>query len=397
VAELVTIIDALTAVLARAAPLDAETVPLRDAHGRVLAGDAVAVTDLPPFRSSAMDGYAVRAGDTPGTLEVVAHALAGRPADAVVSSCQAIGVTTGGVVPEGADAVVPIENVVQKDNTIEVASAVANGAHIRGQGGDVSAGSVVVPAGTKIGAAHIGALAAAGVTELACARRPLVRILTTGTELRQPGEPLRLGEIYESNGSMLAVLLASAGGAVEQLPPIDDEPDAHREAIARGLEADVLVTSGGVSVGSHDLVREIEAELGVSEVFWGVAMRPGKPLSFGVRAATLVFGLPGNPVSSLVGALLFVRPALLALQGAAAPGPPWAVGALAVPARRAAARDDLVRARSELTDEGVMLTPVSGQESHMIVRAAGADALVHIPRGEGELGVGSSVRYLRLD
>jgi molybdopterin molybdotransferase len=235
------------------------------------------------------------------------------------------------------------------------------------------------------------------VTELACARRPLVRILTTGTELRQPGEPLRLGEIYESNGSMLAVLLAQAGAVVEQLPPVEDEPAAHREAIAVGLEADVLVTSGGVSVGSHDLVREVEAELGVDELFWGVAMRPGKPLSFGVRGATLVFGLPGNPVSSLVGALLFVSPALLALQGAAAPGPPWSVGALAVPARRSPARDDLVRARSQLTSDGLTLTPVSGQESHMIVRAAAADALVHVPRGEGEIAAGSFVRYLRLD
>jgi molybdopterin molybdotransferase len=310
---------------------------------------------------------------------------------------EAIGVTTGGVVPDGADAIVPIEHVVHLDDTIQVEAAVADGAHLRDRGGDVSAGDVVVGAGTRLGAAHIGALAAAGVSDVTCGRRPRVRVLTTGTELRQPGEALGPGEIYESNGSMLAAVFAEAGAVVERLPPVEDEPDAHRAALSQGLEADVLVTSGGVSVGSHDLVREIERELGVEEVFWGVAMRPGKPLSFGLRGRTLVFGLPGNPVSSLVGALLFVRPALFALQGAAAPGPQWATGALAVAARRSPARDDLVRARAELGDDGVVLTPVTGQESHMIVRASSADALVHVPRGDGVLAAGSPVRYLRLD
>ena len=150
-----------------------------------------------------------------------------------------------------------------------------------------------------------------------------MRVLTTGTELRRPGESLRPGEIYESNSAMLAAALEPAGARVEVLRPVADDVDAHRHAIAEGLDADVLVTSGGVSVGPHDLVRSVERELGVEEVFWGVAMRPGKPLSFGLRGRTLVFGLPGNPVSSLVGAFLFVRPALLALQGASAPGPAW--------------------------------------------------------------------------
>jgi molybdopterin molybdotransferase len=397
VAELVSIADALAAVLARVRPLEPERVSLADAHGRVLLEPARAVTDLPPFPSSAMDGYAVRAADTPGMLTIVAHTLAGRPTSTVLGPGQAIGVTTGGVVPDGADAVVPVENVVHEENSIEIGSAVTSGAHVRGRGGDVSAGDVVVPAGARVGAAHLGALAASGVTELVCSRRPLVRVLTTGSELRRAGEPLGPGEIYESNGTMLAALLAEAGAAVETLPPVEDEAAAHRQAIVRGLEADVLVTSGGVSVGSHDLVREVEAELGVEEVFWGVAMRPGKPLSFGVHGRSLVFGLPGNPVSTLVGALLFVRPALLALQGAAVPGPPWASGVLGARARRAPARDDLVRSRSHLTENGIVLTPVSGQESHMIVRAATADALVHVPRGEGELEVGTPVRYLRLD
>jgi molybdopterin molybdotransferase len=167
--------------------------------------------------------------------------------------------------------------------------------------------------------------------------------------------------------------------------------------LERGLAADVLVTSGGVSVGPHDLVRAIEAELGVEEVFWRVAIKPGKPVSFGVRGETLVFGLPGNPVSSLVGCELFVKPALRALQGQRDPLPRVESGLLAAPLKRNDARDEFVRARSRLDQNGVLLEPLSGQESHMIARAAAADALVHVPRGEGELSAGSRVAWIRLD
>ena len=190
---------------------------------------------------------------------------------------------------------------------------------------------------------------------------------------------------------MLEAALASSGAVVERVASVPDDEGAHRAAIESALAADVLVTSGGVSVGPHDLVRRIERSLGVDEVFWGVSMRPGKPLSFGVRGPTLVFGLPGNPVSSLVGCLLFVRPAVLALQGAADPGPRFASGVLAAPVRRNPSRDDFVRARSLGDGE---LSPILGQESHMIVRSAAADALVHVPLGEGELAAGAAVRYL---
>ena len=182
-----------------------------------------------------------------------------------------------------------------------------------------------------------------------------------------------------------------------ELPAVADTEEAHREAIARGLEHDLLVTSGGVSVGPHDLVRRIEAELGVEEVFWRVAVKPGKPVSFGVRGSTLVFGLPGNPVSSLVGFELFVRPAVVALQGASEPLPRFEPGKLGSDVRVNPNRDELVRARTRNGAEGaVVLDPLSGQESHMIARASGADALVLLPRGEGELAAGASVRYLRL-
>jgi molybdopterin molybdotransferase len=220
-------------------------------------------------------------------------------------------------------------------------------------------------------------------------------VLTTGTELRAPGEPLRPGEVYDANGLILGAQLETAGAMVERLSPVADDEAAHRASIEHGLEADVLVTTGGVSVGPHDLVRRVEAELGVEEVFWRVAVKPGKPVSFAVRGRTLVFGLPGNPVSSLVGFELFVRPAINALQGAE-PGPLYRAGVLSGALRRNTSRDDFVRARAHLDGEAVRLEPVSGQESHMIVRAAGAVALVHVPRGNGELADGAAVRYLEL-
>lgn len=395
--DLVTIDEALESILGRVQPLGGERVSLDDAHARVLAESATAVIDLPPFASSAMDGYAIRAADVPGTLRIVGHAPAGRPAAVSLAPGEAIGIATGGVVPELADAVAPVEIVVSSDDSVEIEADVAAGANVRPRGGDVQAGAEVVSAGMRLTAAHLGALAASGVSEVICGRRPLVRVLTTGTELRSVGERLAPGEIYESNGVMLAAALAVTGAHLERLPAVPDDEDAHRAAIAEGLEADVLVTSGGVSVGPHDLVRRIERDAGVEEVFWGVAMRPGKPLSFGVRGRTLVFGLPGNPVSSLVSSLLFVRPALLALQGSTEPRPPWASGLLAAAVRRVPARDDLLRARSALSADGVTLTPVTGQESHMIARTATADALVHVPRGDGVLAAGAAVRYLRLD
>jgi len=397
VAPLLTVAEAQGRVLARVRPLPAETVRIEDAAGRVTAEAARAVVDLPPFESSAMDGFAVRAADLPGTLPVVAHIAAGSPAPRTLAAGEAMAISTGGVVPDGADAVVPVEYVVQNDNTIEVAEGVAEGAHVRPRGGDVAAGEVVVGAGVRLGATQIGALAAAGIAELRCARRPRVVVLTTGSELARPGEPLRPGQVYEANGLMLAAAFAAVGAEVETLPAVADDESAHREALARGLAAaDVLVTSGGVSVGPHDLVRGIEAELGVEEVFWQVAVKPGKPVSFGVRGESLVFGLPGNPVSSLVGCELFVKPALRALQGLRESLPRFEPGRLGAPLRRNAARDELVRARSRLDRDEILLEPLAGQESHMIVAAAAADALVHVPRGEGELAAGAAVWWLRL-
>jgi molybdopterin molybdotransferase len=398
VADLLSMAEAQGLILEHTRPLPAEPVQLEDAAGRVLAEAARAAVDLPPFPSSAMDGYAVRAADTPGRVAVVARIAAGRPAAAPLESGQAMGIATGGAVPQGADAVIPIEYVVERDNEVEIDSPAEPGSNVRPRGGDVRAGEIVAEAGSALTPARLGALAAAGVPEARCAQRPRAAVLPTGTELRRPGETLAAGEIYEANGLILSAQLAAAGAAVELMPAVGDEEAAHRAALERALEADVVVTSGGVSVGPHDLVRRVEAELGVEEVFWRVAVKPGKPIAFGVRGETLVFGLPGNPVSALVGFELFVRPAIRALQGVPEPLPRFERGRLTGGARRRnQERDELVRARLLSSPEGAVLEPLSGQDSHMIARAASADALVLISRGEGEVADGSLVDYLRLD
>src|SRR5436190_1639434 len=317
VAGLLSIGEAQQLVLAHARPLPAEPVAIEAAAGRALAQGARAAVDLPPFPSSAMDGFAVRAADTPGRLPVVGRIPAGTPATGSLEPGQAMGIATGGVVPDGADAVIPIEYVADNDNDVEVQRAAETGDHIRPRGGDIRAGE-------------------------------------------------------------------------------GDDEEAHRLALERALAADLVVTSGGVSVGPHDLVRRVEAELGVEEVFWRVAVKPGKPIAFGVRDGTLVFGLPGNPVSALVGFELFVAPAVRALLGAPDPLPSFERGRLAGARRRNAERDELLRARVRRSGDGAVLEPLSGQVSHMIARAADADALVFVPRGEGELADGAPVKYLRL-
>jgi molybdopterin molybdotransferase len=241
-------------------------------------------------------------------------------------------------------------------------------------------------------------LAAAGVAEVRCAKRPRVGILVTGSELRQPGEPLEPGQIYESNGLLLATALQLAGAVPAQLGIAADTEEEHRRTMERALLGfDMLVTTGGASVGPHDLVRKVQAGLGVQELFWGVAMRPGKPVAFGIRRGHLVFNLPGNPVSALATFEVLVRPAVKALLGLPAPLPAFRPGRLGAPVRRNARRDELVRATVvEAGGEEPTVTPVQGQESHMIVRAGRATALVLVEAGEGELPAGASVRFLPL-
>jgi molybdopterin molybdotransferase len=397
--KLITVAEAQRLILERAHRLGAERVPVERAAGRVLAEPAAAVADLPPFPSSAMDGYAVRAEDAQvGTsLPVVARIAAGRPAERPLGAGEAMAISTGGAVPEGADTVVPLELVDDAGETIEIRKAVSQGGNVRPRSSDVRSGDVVLEPGVQLGPAQVGALAAAGVHELQCTKRPRVGILVTGSELKPAGHELAPGEIYESNGLLLATALQLAGAVPAQLGVVGDDSDELERAMERALLGfDMLITSGGASVGPHDLVRETQAGLRVEEVFWGVAVKPGKPVAFGIRRDHLVFNLPGNPVSVLVTFELFVRPAVRALLGLPDPAPTYRQGVLASPVRRNRERDEFVRARSRRDGEDVVLEPIEGQESHMIARAGKADALIAVESGEGELAPGEPVRYLDL-
>jgi molybdopterin molybdotransferase len=398
VGALISVAEAQRLVLERASPLEAERVPIERATGRVLAEPALAAVDLPPFPSSAMDGFALRSAETESgsvTLPVVARIAAGSPAPRPLGPGEAMAIATGGAVPEGADAVVPIEVADEEEAGVVVRAPVAAGANVRERGGDVRAGEVVLEPGAVLGPGRIGALAAAGVPEVRCSKRPRVGILVTGSELRQPGEQLGPGQIYESNGLMLAAALQRAGAVPAQLGIVADTEEEHRRAIERALLGfDMLVTTGGASVGPHDLVRKVQADLRVDEVFWGVAMKPGKPVAFGVRRGHLVFNLPGNPVSVLATFELLVRPAVNALAGLPRPLPAFRPGRLARAVDRNLHRDELVRATLAEESGEPVLSPVAGQDSHMIVRAGRAAALVWIEAGEGEIPAGSPVRFL---
>ena len=255
---------------------------------------------------------------------------------------------------------------------------------------------MVAEPGARLGPAQVGALAAAGIAEVACSKTPRVAVLATGSELRGAGETLAPGQIFESNRAMVAAALERAGAEVEVLPVVADDVGAHREAIARGLEADVLVTSGGVSMGEHDLVRRVEAELGVQEIFWGVAVKPGKPISFGVRERTLVFGLPGNPVSSLVGALVFVSTGLRAAQGEADPLPRYGCPDTSCPSpQRSARRVPAGCSRSRRGRSGARRDRRPGV-AHDRSRGRGGRPRSRPARGRSDRG-GSLVRFIALD
>jgi molybdopterin molybdotransferase len=389
-AALIGIEEARRIVLAAARPLGAEEVALEQALGRVLAEDLESGLDVPPFRSSAMDGYAVVAGPG-GELRVIGESRAGRPAERRVERGTAVRISTGALVPEGADAVVPIERVEAARSEAVSVPAVQPGANVREAGEDVRAGQVVLRRGAALGPAELGVAASVGRPSLRCARRPRVVVLVTGDELAEPGEPLAPGAIYSSNGFALTGQVARAGASLLRRANVRDAAEATHEALAVALEdADVVIVSGGVSVGPHDHVKPALRELGVEERFWGVALKPGKPTWFGARGARLVFGLPGNPVSAMVTFQLFARPALAALQGAD-PGATRAEAVLDRAVPRSPGREQAVRCRLTARADGWHAEPTGPQGSHVLTSMLGAAALALVPAGDGELAAGERV------
>jgi molybdopterin molybdotransferase len=428
--------DARAAILARVVPLPAEEIGLGEALGRRLAEAAVSPGPVQPFDNSAMDGFAVRAADTagatadaPAALTLVGESRAGRPAHRALSAGETIAISTGAMLPEGADAVVRVEDT-RRDGSqalAEVTPAIdvrgagdpvrtqvnpglgvcdgkrilieieaAPGLDIRRAGEDLAAGETVLRTGDLLGAAEVGALATIGADPVRVFRRPRVAVVTSGDELTPPDLPLRPGGIRDSNSLTVPALARLTGAEVVSVAWTPDDPDTTKAALEDALTADVAIVCGGVSVGAHDHVKAALAELGVDEVFWRVALKPGGPTWFGCRGDTLVFGLPGNPVSVFATFLLLARPALIALAGGGAtelrtrarlgadyPKPPGRLHA--------------ARARLELTDSGWVAWPARRQGSHVLTSLLGADCLALMPAASSGLAAGDEVEVVLLD
>lgn len=389
--------EAWARIAAATAPLEAEDVGLDDAAGRITAADARSLVDLPPFDRSAMDGYAIRAADTapPAPLRLAGAVAAGEVAAGALEPGTAVGITTGAALPDGADAVLRVEDAAMQDGRVRPARPVAVGTHVRYRGEDVARGDVLAPAGASLTVQRVTALASAGVGAVAVHRRPVLHVLATGTELLEPGAPPLPGRIHESNRLTVRLLAERAGARVIVHPVVPDDPAATRAAVAEALAGDVLAVSGGVSVGPHDHVKPALEACGVREDFWRVRLKPGKPLWFGLRGATLVFGLPGNPLSTVACCLLFVLPALRRLQGEANAGPVTVPARLAVPAAPDDGRTTLLTAALARGDDGVWeATPTEGQGSHLTGALAASDAFVVLPHAAGPQPAGAWVRAL---
>jgi molybdopterin molybdotransferase len=394
-AALITIERARELVLAHTHPLGRERVDIQDALGRVLAEDVHAVGDVPPFACSAMDGFAIKAGPSARTLRLVGESRAGTPSDQTLHDGEAIRISTGAAVPEGATAVIRQEDTYTDTDgqTVTINEAVEPGQNVRNPGEDMHAGTKVLPAGIVLHAAELGAAVAAGLGELSVSRRPAAQVLSTGDELRAPGEPLGPGEIHNSNAPMLVALCTGCGATTPTPQRLPDDRAATEAALGQALEqADVTIVSGGVSVGPHDHVKPALAALGVTEVFWGVSLQPGKPTWFGTAGDKLVFGLPGNPVSAFVTFSLFARPALFALQAAVEDQPLDSEAVLATAVRRNPSREMAIRVRLERLNGSTVALPNGPQASHIVTSLLGADALALIPAGEGDAPAGTRVR-----
>lgn len=388
-------------ILSLVHPLPKEIVPLREAAGRTVAADIAAQCDLPPFDNSAMDGYAVRAQDTSQAspesqvlLRLAGRAPAGKVYTGSLSPGECVRVFTGSPLPAGADAVIMQEdtNVSSDDpERVRVLCPVQARENVRFHGADVRRGSVIVPVGARVNAARIALLAAAGCAEVAVRRKPVAGLIATGDELIEAGRRLGPGQIHESNRAALAALCHEAGADPRLYPLVPDDLDATRAALQSALaECDVVVTSGGVSIGEMDLVKAAFTGLGGELSFWKVAIKPGKPFVLGAWEGKLLFGLPGNPVSAFVTFLLLVRPALRRMQGAAQELLPERPGILAEPLENTGDRRHFVRV--DLDGAGRVRVP-GLQASHMLGSLSQSNGLVDVPP-QTALESGATVRVL---
>jgi molybdenum cofactor synthesis domain-containing protein len=389
--------EAAALVLELTPVLGAETVVLADASGRVLAEDLIADAPLPPFPSSAVDGYAVRAADAGRELRVLGESAAGRPFAGKVEPGTAARILTGGVVPEGADCVVMVEDVQLAGDQVTVPAPLRAGTNFHRVGADLAKGDLVLRAGTQLGAAEIGIAAATGRARLAVHRRPSVALMSTGDELVEVGKPTAPGQIPDSNRWALLAALREAGADVHVLGIAPDEAGALRSFVTGALAtADALVTSGGVSVGTHDLVKPLLESLGTVHI-GRVKLKPGKPFTFAtLDAGRVAFGLPGFPVSSLVTFEVFVRPALRKMQGFAQLQRPTLPVRLGYDARPTAERTEYQRVVLRREGRELVAETTGSQSSSRLMSLAGAHALVRVPAGEKGISAGTVVEALIL-
>jgi molybdopterin molybdotransferase len=396
---MLTLESALERILDRVGPLPTEPVSLQQADGRVLRDEAISLTDLPAFDNSAMDGYAVRAAETTGAtsdslkwLKLTGQIAAGEAANCSVEAGTAVRIFTGSMMPAGADAVVMQEDTLtlaDRSGEIAIKDGVKPWENVRFKGEDVKLGKSVVPAGTRLTAAQIAVLAACGIAQVEATRPPVVGLLATGSELIEAGQPLKPGQIYESNRLMLASLLGKWGARPVIYPIVTDTLDATRAALQKAFsECDAVVTSGGVSVGGFDFVKDAFTSLGGKLDFWRVAIKPGKPFVFGEWDGRFLFGLPGNPVSAFVTAAVLMRPALLRMQGMEDVSLPTVNATLAEPITNRGDRRHFLRV---VLDPSGNVKLAGTQASHQLHSLAAANALLDVPP-ETTLAVGSSVR-----
>ena len=391
--------EAQQRIISAIQPLSSKTIPLREASGRVLAESVASPISLPPFDNSAMDGYAVRAADvasasaeSPVQLRCIAEVAAGSTCEKTVLPKTCVRLFTGSPLPSGADAVVMQEDTRANGDSIAVLDPVKPWENVRLAGEDVKRGAPLAECGERLNAARLALLGATGVEKVAVGAQPVCGILSTGNELIEAGQALNPGQIYESNRLAISTLIAQAGGVPRVYPLARDSLDVTRRALAEAFaECDVVVTTGGVSVGEHDLVKAAFEAMGGTMDFWQVAMRPGKPFVFGRFGGKFLFGLPGNPVSAFVTFLLLVRPAIFKLQGAKEAFLPSHPAALAEPLQNRGARRHFIRvsvnASGEVRSAGV-------QASHALSSLARANGLVNIPP-ETSWVAGTTVSVLR--